>query len=45
MMTKHKCVKCNKDATVIEDGKYFCSKHGKEYVFRYFKKEKRLQNV
>ena len=32
-MKKHKCIKCNKEATVIEHGKYLCSQHGKEYVF------------
>jgi len=33
VMKKHKCIKCNKDATVIEHGKYLCSQHGKQYVF------------
>ena len=32
-MEKHKCIKCNKEATVIEHGKYLCSQHGREYVF------------
>jgi len=32
-MIKHKCIKCNKEATVIEHGKYLCSQHGREYVF------------
>ena len=32
-MKKHKCIKCNKEATVIEHGKYLCSQHGREYVF------------
>jgi len=32
-MEKHKCNKCNKEATVVEHGKYFCSQHGREYVF------------
>ncbi len=32
-MMKHKCNKCNKEATVIEHGKYLCSQHGREYVF------------
>ncbi len=27
-----KCIKCNKEATVIEHGKYLCSQHGKQYV-------------
>lgn len=30
---KNKCIKCNKEATVIEHGKYLCSQHGREYVF------------
>ena len=32
-MIKHNCIKCNKEATVIEHGKYLCSQHGREYVF------------
>jgi hypothetical protein len=32
-MEKHKCNKCNKEATVVEHGKYFCSPFSLQYVF------------
>lgn len=31
-MEKPKCIKCGKEATVIEHDKYFCSRHGWKYV-------------